>query len=130
MRDTSNQCMENIIIIKNSKCKLLKIFQMLKLWSYNKPWVWCKDPHEEKHTSLDKQTHPRICDLWDNQFEKSYEMKRHMLTHTCIEFHFNCEDCKYGGQNKGSMEVHIGRNHSDKFECGLCYFEAESKQVL
>ena len=46
-------------------------------------------------------------------------MKRHMLTHTCCESQFKCEDCKHGGRNEESIEVHIGKNHSDKFECGL-----------
>ena len=37
-----------------------------------------------------------------------------MFTHTCHEAKFKCDVCEYGGQNQESMNVHIGRNHSDK----------------
>jgi hypothetical protein len=39
-----------------------------------------------------------------------------MFTHTCHEAKFKCDVCEYGGQNQESMNVHIGRNHSDKLE--------------
>ena len=40
--------------------------------------------------------------MCDKHFENSYEMKTHMLTHTCYESKFKCEDCKHGGQNGGN----------------------------
>ena len=75
---------------------------------------------KKKHTSHDTQTHPKTCDVCDKQFENSYEIKRHMFTHACHEAKFKCNFCEYGGQNEERMDVHIGRNHSDKPECCLC----------
>ena len=30
-----------------------------------------------------------------------------------------CSECNFVCQNKVSMEVHIGKQHSEKFECGF-----------
>ena len=53
-------------------------------------------------------------------------MKKHMVTHSCTEIHYKCEECDFVGQNKVTMEVHMGKNHSEKFEHGLCELEADS----
>ena len=47
-------------------------------------------------------------------------MKRHMRNHSFNEAKFKCEDCDFVGQSGETMEVHIGKNHTDNFECGLC----------
>ena len=48
------------------------------------------------------------------------DMKRHMRSHSFKEAKFKCEDCDFVGQSRETMEVHIGKNHTDNFECGLC----------
>ena len=53
-----------------------------------------------------------------------------MLTHSYREVHYKCEECDFVGQNRVTMEVHMGKNHSDKFECGLCEWEANSLENL
>ena len=32
--------------------------------------------------------------------------------------------CDFLGENRDTMEVHIGKKHTDTFECGLCKFAA------
>ena len=48
------------------------------------------------------------------------DMKRHMRSHSFKEAKFKCEDCDFVGQSRETMEVHIGKSHTDNFECGLC----------
>ena len=32
---------------------------------------------------------------------------------------FKCVDCEFVGTNEYTMEVHIGKYHTDVFECGI-----------
>ena len=43
-----------------------------------------------------------------------------MRNHSFKEVKFKCEDCDFVGQSRETMEVHIGKSHTDNFECGLC----------
>ena len=42
-----------------------------------------------------------------------------MRSHSFKEAKFKCEDCDFVGQSRETMEVHIGKSHTDNFECGL-----------
>ena len=44
----------------------------------------------------------------------------HLKTHSYKEAKFQCEDCEFVGNTRETMNVHIGRFHTDQFECGLC----------
>ena len=85
---------------------------------------------KKKHTSVLNLEYPRQCDLCDEQCESSYEMKKHMITHSYKEAKFKCDECDFVGQNLVSIEVHIRRKHSENFECGLCDFEAGSSENI
>ena len=43
---------------------------------------------------------------------------------------FKCEECDFVGGSQMTMEVHLGRAHSEHFECGLCEYESKSKEHL
>ena len=43
---------------------------------------------------------------------------------------YSCDECDFVGQSKVTMEVHIGKCHSEKFDCGLCDIETQSLQNL
>ena len=53
------------------------------------------------------------------KFQNAGDMKKHMKTHSFKEAKFKCEDCDCVGQSRETMEVHIGKTHTDNFECGL-----------
>ena len=44
-------------------------------------------------------------------------MKRHLKRHSYEEANYICEDCEFVG--KLTMEVHLGKLHSGKIECGI-----------
>ena len=52
-------------------------------------------------------------------------MKKHIKSHSYKQAKFNCNDCDFVGESELTMEVHIGKQHLEKYECGLCEFEAQ-----
>ena len=58
------------------------------------------------------------------------EMKKHLLTHSLKKAKYLCDECGFVGQSKVTMEVHIGKCHSEKFDCGLCDIETQYLQNL
>ena len=53
-----------------------------------------------------------------------------MKTHSYKYLEFQCAECEFSGETEYTMEVHLGKIHSDIFECGLCDFEAKDKSIL
>ena len=43
---------------------------------------------------------------------------------------FKCVDCEFVGTNEYTMEVHIGKYHTDVFECGICDYIADTEENL
>ena len=52
------------------------------------------------------------------------------MTHSYKEAKYKCEDCELVGQHPVTMEVHMGKFHSKKFEFCLCNFEAGNWEKL
>ena len=57
-------------------------------------------------------------------------MKMYMRLHSYKKVKYKCEECDFCCENEPSIEVHIGRAHSDNFECGLCEFGAGDVEKL
>ena len=83
-----------------------------------------------KHTKISTVKYPKKCDLCEKQFGNAAEFKQHMKTHSYKEAKFKCEDCNFVGKSKETMEVHLGRSHTDLFECGLCEIDFKSSDNL
>jgi uncharacterized Zn-finger protein len=75
-----------------------------------------------KHTDYLSQ-YPKKCELCEESFENSKELKKHMLIHSLertISKQFSCEDCHLLGDIFETMEVHGGKCFNTNFECVLC----------
>ena len=70
------------------------------------------------------------CDLCEDEIKSKSEMKRHMKTHSYKLVNYQCKECTFFCESEHEMEVHIGKKHSDKFECGLCGFETKDIKYL
>ena len=57
-------------------------------------------------------------------------MKVHMKTHSYKRAEFKCEECEFCGESELTMEVHLGKNHGEIFECGMCGFVAKDLENL
>ena len=94
---------------------------MCKLCSFEAKSVSGLKIHmRRKHTYKDIETFPIKCDFCDELLENRLKLKRHMKEHSYINAKYKCVDCDYFSKSELSMEVHIGKEHSDGFECGLC----------
>ena len=57
-------------------------------------------------------------------------MKTHMKTHSYKVIQFKCNKCDFLGPWEIDIAVHVGREHGDCFECGLCEHIAEDLESL
>ena len=57
-------------------------------------------------------------------------MAKHMRTHSYKFVQYQCEHSDFIGGEEIDMEVHIAKLHGDKFECGLCEYEATDLENL
>ena len=80
-----------------------------------------KTHEKRKHTRTSKQIRfPRSCELCDKKIRKSIELKQHIKTHSYNSVDYKCVECDFMGSNDTTMEVHMGKVHCEKIECGIC----------
>ena len=85
---------------------------------------------KRKHTFKDIDTYPTHCEICNDIIENGLKMKRHMKDHSYICATYKCLDCNFICDNDSEMEVHIGKDHGEGFECYLCGLIAESSEKL
>ena len=87
--------------------------------------------HKAKmHTKTKESEYPAECELCEAKLSSEKEMKEHLRLHTYKKSTFKCEDCDYTSENFLTMEVHVGKQHSENLECGLCSYEAKDMEAL
>ena len=53
-----------------------------------------------------------------------------MTTHSHRLIQYQCNMCSFSEYNDIGIEVHVGREHGEIFECGMCEFIAEDLESL
>ena len=53
-----------------------------------------------------------------------------MKQHSNKRIEYKYEECDFCSGNSIAMEVHVGRNHCETFDCGLCDFVAKIIETL
>ena len=81
------------------------------------------------HSKISNQF-PKICDLCEYEAKNKTEYKRHLKYHSYKEINFKCIECEFFCNTELQMEVHIGKKHTDKFDCGICDLEMNSPEDL
>ena len=90
-----------------------------------------KTHKSKKHKqTVDPLDFPRTCNLCEKDVESSKEYKLHMKTHSYRLIQYQCTMCNFSEYNEIGIEVHVGREHGDNFECGLCEYIAEDLENL
>ena len=79
---------------------------------------------------ISEQQFPKTCDLCDYEADNKKDLKQHLKTHSYKGVNFQCRECEYFCETEPEMEVHLGKKHSDQFNCGICEFEAKSFENL
>ena len=83
-----------------------------------------------KHKQDEVMSFPLICELCDYEMKDKMDMKKHMIKHSYKTINYQCEECDYCGENKETMAVHVGKEHSETFECGLCDLALQEIETL
>ena len=83
--------------------------------------------HKQMEGSLD---FPRSCNLCEKELESLKEYKLHMKTHSYRQIQYQCTMCNFSEYAEIGIEVHVGREHGENFECGLCEYIAEDLEIL
>ena len=78
------------------------------------------------HTKTKNLQYPYQCEVCNDTLENEKEAVEHLRKHAYRKSTFKCESCDFWCENFLTMEVHIGRLHSEKLICGLCNFEAKN----
>ena len=63
-------------------------------------------------------------DFCDKETRNASEMKKYLKSHWYREAHYNMKNVIFFAESEFTMEVHLRKLHSEKYECGLCNFEA------
>ena len=82
------------------------------------------------HTETTALQYPVECELCEAKLESEKILKEHLKYHTYKKSTFKCEYCNFCSENFLTMEVHIGKQHGEKVECGLCNFVAKDLEAL
>ena len=53
-----------------------------------------------------------------------------MKLHSYKKAAYKCEDCEFIGESPYTMDVHIGKSHSENKECGICECNTKSLEDL
>ena len=85
---------------------------------------------KRKHTFKDIDTYQTHCEICKDTIENGLKMKRHMKDHSYICATYKYLDCNFICDNDSEMEVHIGKDHVDGFECYLFGLMEESSEKL
>ena len=70
------------------------------------------------------------CELCDDILESVNDLKKHMKSHPFKHASFKHVECDFVGGSKETMEVHLGKYHSENFECALCDHKDKSLENL
>ena len=112
--------LENANTANESKSLKSSIFKCTKCNFESKSEQGLKSHMTRKHTVSKKEGYPKMCDLCEIEISNADMMSKHLKTHSYTDARFKCEDCEFVGLTRDTMEVHIGKTHTDSFECGLC----------
>ena len=83
-----------------------------------------------KHENLSEKPFPRTCDFCEaTVYDQSY-LETHLKEHTYKKLEYKCENCDFLFHDMLSLDLHVGRKHSGKFECAICDYEGKNKEDL
>ena len=83
-----------------------------------------------KHTHLEKEKYPKDCEFCDYDCRSKEDEEKHLRKHTFKKPLFKCDNCDLVVESLLNLQVHIGKQHSGNFECGLCDYAGNTLDNL
>ena len=69
---------------------------------------------------MDKEKYPKDCEFCDYDCWDKEDEGKHLRKYRFKKPLFKCDNCDLVVKSLLSLQVHIGKQHSGHFECGLC----------
>ena len=130
IKDKKIKDLENVIKKKSIQEQSHEDFRCSKCDFVSKTKNGLKTHKARMHTKINVLQYPVECELCEAKLENEQIMKEHLKYHSYKKSTYKCEDCDYCSENFLTMEVHVGKHHGGKTECGLCNFEAKDLEAL
>ena len=87
-----------------------------------------------KHTVVSPGKFSKKCTFCDKTFKNKNDYKHHVIyMHSCTKIgntSYKCKECKFIAKNYTTLQVHLGKTHTETLECGLCETEFENLDNL
>ena len=88
--------------------------------------------HNSKiHSNINFEEFPAACDICEKVLQNESDLRKHKKTqHTFHTVRYQCNECEFMANEAETLNVHFGRKHSQKQECGLCDKTFENSEDL
>ena len=83
------------------------------------------------HYKINFDEFPAACDVCEKVFTNEKELRKHKkANHTYHYVKYQCNECEFMANEVETLDVHFGRKHSSKNQCGLCDKMFDTSTVL
>ena len=73
------------------------------------------------HSKINFEQFPAACDICEKILNNENDLRKHKkLQHTYHNVRYQCNECEFMANEIETLDVHFGRKHANKFQCGLC----------
>ena len=73
------------------------------------------------HSKINFEEFPASCDICGKVLENEKKLKKHKKSeHTYHVVRYQCNECEFMANEVETLDVHFGKKHLDKKQCGLC----------
>ena len=88
--------------------------------------------HNSKvHSKINFEEFPAACDICEKVLSNTTDLKKHKKSqHTYHNVRYQCNECEFMANEVETINVHFGRKHSNKNQCGLCDKNFETSTIL
>ena len=70
------------------------------------------------------------CEFSERIFENEKELRKHLKIRSYKKANFKCLECEFVGETEKTTDVHIGKEHSNNFDCGICDIKMKIQEDL
>ena len=88
--------------------------------------------HNSKvHSNIDFEQFPAACDICEKVLQNESDLRKHKKSqHTYHNVRYQCNECEFMANEVETLNIHFGKKHTEKPQCGLCDKTFESLSLL
>ena len=88
--------------------------------------------HNSKvHSNINFEEFPAACDICEKVLQNEMDLRKHKKSqHTYHNVRYQCNECEFMANEVETLNIHFGKLHSEKPQCGLCDKFCENSENL